>query len=459
MSFNQTNNILILEDPWHKTTCVLSKSDTNLVISSSLFVMLMTPAMGFIYAGLVKPSSLSSTLGMCFAIFSLSSIIWASFGYSLVFGDSLGGIIGNFKYIFMQNLMSMQNKCLSKFSEYICSKKTHYWDNCGIPEFIFFFFQNKFAGITPVIIMGGACERMYLKYILIFITLWIFVVYCPTTHWLWNEDGWLYMLGVRDFAGGLVVHVSSGFSALVCSLFMGKRRNQNNHQEIVNYPLVIIGMMMLWFGWFGFNGGNSFAVGMRCIYTIISTNISACTSLFVWMIADLLYYKKITALTMGMGALSGLVGITSGAGYIYPQFSFIFGLICGLINWISIFYRRKTSNYDDFDIFSCHGICGLLGIFLTGLLATKDVDPFLPMNGLIYAIIAGDANKMFIVWQIVSIFVISAYSSLMTFLILFVLNKLFKIRVLSSEEIYFDKINLFNKYSTEMKKLNVEVIR
>lgn len=459
MSFNQTTNIIILEDPWEKTACSLSKSDTSFVLISSLLVMLMTPAMGFIYAGLVNPSGLSSTLGMCFAIFSLSSIIWANLGYTLVFGDSLGGFIGDFRYIFMQNILSIQNKCLNKYSEEICSKKKHYWENCGIPEFIFFFFQNKFAGITPVIIMGGACERMYLKYILIFISLWILMVYCPITHWLWNEAGFLFSMGVRDFAGGLVVHISSGFSALVASLVMGRRRNNNRTQEIVNFPLIIIGMMLLWFGWFGFNGGNSYAIGLRSIYCVISTNLSACTSLFVWIFADLIYYKKITALTMGMGALSGLVAITSGAGYISPQYSFIFGFISGSMSWFCVFYRRKLKSYDEFDIFSCHGISGIIGVILTGLLANKNVDPYLPYNGLIFAIIGGDENKLFIVFQIVSILIVSVYSFVVTYVILWTLNKLFKIRVLSNEEVYFDQINLFNKYTQEMKKLNVEVIR
>ena len=142
MAFNQTNNIIVLEDPWNKSICRLSKSDTNLVIISSLIVMLMTPAMGFIYAGLVNPSGLSSTLGMCFCIFSLSSIIWATFGYSLVFGESIGGFIGNFKYIFMNNLLSIQNKCLNTYSEEICEKRKNYWESCGIPEFIFFFFSK-----------------------------------------------------------------------------------------------------------------------------------------------------------------------------------------------------------------------------------------------------------------------------------------------------------------------------
>jgi len=451
--------MIILEDPWDRTSCSLSKSDTTLVIFSSLIVTLMTPAMGFIYAGLVNPSGLSSTLGMCFAIFSLSTIIWATFGYSLVYGDSVGGFIGNMKYIFMQNLLSVQNKCLNEYSEEICSYKKHYWESCGIPEFIFFFFQSKFAGITPVVIMGGACERMYIRYILIFITLWILIVYCPITHWLWNEKGFLHILGVRDFAGGQIVYVASGFSFYICSLFMGKRHIYNPLQEIVNFPLIIIGMIFLWFGWFGFNGGSAFSISLRCIYSFINTNISACTSLFVWIIADFIYYKKITALTMGMGSLSGLVGITSGAGYIFPQFSFIFGFICGSISWLIVFYRRKTRNYHEFDIFSCHGISGILGVFLTGLLANKEVDPNLKMNGLIYAIINEETNKLFIVYQSVSVIIVAIYSSLITYLILFILNKLFKIRNISDQEIDYDHFNIINKYSEEMKRLNIEVIR
>jgi Amt family ammonium transporter len=438
--------------------CEVDRSDTVWMTICSVLVMLMIPSVGFIYAGLVNQGSISSILGLCLAILSMTTVQWCLMGYSLVFGNSFSGIIGDLKYLGMAGLTNFNNKCHNTFSTQVCLEHKYYWDSCGIPEALFFFFQSKFAGITSVLVIGSFSERMYFKYSLLYVFFWNLLIYCPIGHWVWNAEGFFHLWGVRDYAGGIVVHISAGYSSLVASLMLGKRKNFGTMPEVSNFVFYIFGTLLLWFGWFGFNGGSNYTVDGIAIFAIINTNISAAISLIVWIVVDLLVYKKISAAGLSLGVISGLVAITPSAGYIPLSIAFLYGVTAGGVCWTFIHFKRKYQLFDDLEVFACHGISGTLGALLCGLFASKDINPHLPYDGL--AFVKEGESKMFIVMQIVATLAIAAYSSLMTFIILAIIKKCFKYRAKSEEEIYYDHINFFDQISmTSKKETKIEVIR
>jgi Amt family ammonium transporter len=454
------NNTSVLSELTHiaTLTCEIDKADTVWVGIASLLVMLMIPSVGLIYAGLVQNSSISSTLGLCLTILSMTTVQWCLIGYSLVFGESQGGFIGNLKYLALNTLDNFQNKCYNVDYDYNkCLEKKNYWESCGIPELLFFFFQSKFAGITSVIIIGSFSERMYLKYSLLFVFIWNIMVYCPVGHWVWNADGFMSVWGVRDFAGGLVIHIATGFTALSASLFLGKRKHYSTMPEVTNFPFFIFGTLLLWFGWFGFNGGSSNAIDKVGIFAIINTNIAASMSLIVWVLIDLLVYKKISSSGICMGVVCGLVAITPAAGYIPLNMSFFTGFIAGLICWIVVFLKKKYKLFDDLEIFACHGVAGLVGAIICGFFANKGVDPYLPYNGLAY--VQGDESKIFILLQFLGFIIIASYSSIVTFVILYVINKLFTIKPKTEEEVYYDQINFFDENLSRLQAHKLQVVR
>lgn len=451
------NNTLSGEGSIYLDHCQLNSADSLWVGISSLLTMIMSPAVGFVYAGLVSDGAIGSMLGFCFAIYSMVSIIWIIIGYTLVYGQSKGGVIGDMTYICLTHLSRFENKCLGQFGLDNCRKKHPYWESCGIPELLVLFFQSKFAAITPIIFLGSISERMILKYTLLFISIWTLIVYCPVAHWIWNTDGFLNKLGARDFAGGLVVHITSGYGALITSIVLGKRKTYGKVPDVSNFPYVILGTMILWFGWFGFNGGSSFSFNRIAIVALINTNISASTSVLTWLIIDLIAYKRFTALGLAIGSISGLVAITPGAGFIDPHISIIFGFVAGMLCWTGIYLRKRFQLYDDLDVFTCHGLCGTWGVIATGLFANKQINPLISLNGYFYSFNTPDENNYFIIYQIVAILVIVIYTSIVTHFLLKIMKRFFKFRAKSDEEIHYDLINIFDEYKN--KKINIEVIR
>lgn len=463
MSLQRNNTTFsdIAEYTTASVTCSINSIDSVWVGLSSLLVMLMTPSVGFMYSGLVNQSGMSSMLGLCFSIFAIVSLLWSIIGYSLVYGDSQGGMIGNLRYAFLNNLSNYQNKCLNQFSVKDCVENKYYWDSCGIPEFLFFFFQSKFAGITPVLVIGSISERMYLKYSLIFISIWHLIVYCPLSHWVWNAHGFLHKLGVRDYAGGIVIHVASGFSALVTSIILGKRKSYGTTPDVINFPFTILGTTLLWFGWFGFNGGSSYKLDQVGLYAIVNTNLSATISLVVWIVIDLCVYKRISALGISMGVICGLVAVTPGAGDMEFRYALLVGLIASIICWVASYARKKFNLYDDLDVFTVHGVAGVWGNFATGFFASKQINPYLSMDGLIYTFNKEGEDQKFVLYQFVGVVVVIVYSSIMTYIILFFLKKCFNIRAKSDEEIYYDHVNFFDEHYkiTSKTEKNAVVIR
>ena len=246
----------------------LNSGDIAWVSAASALVMLMTPALGFFYAGLVRKKNLVSTLVQCLAIFAVVSLIWALWGYSLAFGPSIGGFIGDF------SLAGLNNVGLKANDNY----------SSTIPELLFFFFQLKFAAITPALIIGAFAERINFKSLLIFIVLWATLIYSPIAHWVWNSNGWLHLFGAIDFAGGTVVHIAAGLSALAAALVIGRRKDAGNGNEFKpnNIPFVILGAALLWFGWFGFNAGSALAANALAVNALVVTNLAAASAAISW---------------------------------------------------------------------------------------------------------------------------------------------------------------------------------
>ncbi len=368
----------------------MASGDIAWIITATALVMLMTPALGFFYGGLVRKKNLISTIVQCFVIFAVISIVWALWGYSLVFGESIGGVIG-----FSPGLLGMGNLSISFVNTSLAPE---------IPELLFFAFQLKFAAITPALIIGACAERIRFKSLLIFMVLWSTIIYVPIAHWVWNPDGWLKGIGAIDFAGGIVVHVAAGISALAAALVVGRRQSEScptsggssipwkTHMvkldapppafKPTNIPYVLLGAALLWFGWFGFNAGSSLAANDLAASALVTTNLAAAGAAVSWMIADWVIKGKPSAVGVAIGAVVGLVAITPAAGFVSVPAAMIIGLSAGVISNLVANWRAGRSRIDDsLDVFACHGIGGLWGSIATGIFASAAIGG---VNGLIF---------------------------------------------------------------------------
>ncbi len=403
----------------------MAAGDIAWVLTATALVMLMTPALGFFYGGLVRKKNLVSTIVQCVIIFAVISIIWALWGYSLVFGKSIGGIIG-----FSPGLLVMNNIGIHTVNTAL-SPET--------PELLFFAFQLKFAAITPALIIGACAERIRFKSLLIFITLWSTLIYLPIAHWVWNPEGWLRGLGAIDFAGGIVVHVSAGLSALAAALVVGRRKGcaipWQNHMKALdqkdsaaefkptNIPYVLLGAALLWFGWFGFNAGSALAANDLAVLALVTTNIAAAASAVSWMIADWLRKGKPSAVGIAVGAVVGLVAITPSAGYVSVSSALIIGLAAGIISNLVANWRAGRSKIDDtLDVFACHGVGGLWGSIATGLFASVGA------TGLFFG------NPGQLVAQLVAIGVVAPFSFFGSYALLKLVNHFSPLRVSEKAE-------------------------
>lgn len=295
----------------------MSSGDIAWVAMATALVMLMTPALGFFYAGLVRRKNLFSTLVQCLVIFAVVSIVWTLWGYSLVFGPSINGIIGDLSRFGLNGVGGAPNLAYAPL----------------IPELLFFAFQLKFAAITPALIIGAFVERIHFRSLLIFIVLWSTLIYSPIAHWVWNSGGWLKTIGAIDFAGGLVVHISAGLSALAAAIVIGRRKDIEKKEEFKpsNIPYVILGAAMLWFGWFGFNAGSALATDTVAVFALVVTNLAAASASLSWMAVDWIVKGKPSAVGMAVGAVCGLVAITPASGYVNTTSSIVIGLVAGVL--------------------------------------------------------------------------------------------------------------------------------
>jgi Amt family ammonium transporter len=346
-------------------TPILSGGNTAWVIMATALVMFMTvPALGLFYGGLVRKKNVLSVLMQCFITLALVSVIWVAFGYSLAFSDGelIPGVLGDFKWVFLKGITPDQ------LSPYYVS------DPAGrIPHLSFVMFQCMFAVITPALIVGAFAERMKFSSFLAFTALWEILIYSPLAHMIWSSNGWLYKLGVLDFAGGTVVHINAGFAALAAALVIGKRNNLKALPPH-NLPYTLIGAAMLWFGWFGFNAGSALAADGIAASALMATNAAAAAAGLAWPLLDKLVNKKSTILGAATGAVVGLVAITPAAGYVNVGGALAIGAIASAVCFVMVTVVKEKFGYDDaLDAFGCHGVGGLVGALLTGVFADPAV--------------------------------------------------------------------------------------
>lgn len=373
----------------------INTGDTAWMLISTALVLLMTPGLAFFYAGMVRAKNVVSTLFQSFSAVAVVGLIWAICGYSLVFSGDHGGIIGDFGYFMLNGV----------------GQTPHPTFGSTIPHVLFMAFQMMFAIITPALITGAFAERINFKAWIPFMALWVLAVYCPIAHAVWGTNGWIASLGGLDFAGGLVVHMSSGFSALAAAIFLGKRTDKAAPMKSYNLALVVLGTSLLIFGWFGFNAGSALGANGIAAHAFATTFFACAAAFFTWMVID--WIKDRPSLTgASIGAVAGLVAITPAAGYVTLPAALVFGFAAGLVcNYAVTIFKTKFHIVDDtLDVFACHGIGGLLGTILTGVFATNTVNPAIA-NGLLYG-----ESKMFF-GNLIGAAVVGAYSIAMTFIL------------------------------------------
>ena len=383
----------------------INYADTSWMITSSVLVLLMTPGVSFFYGGMVRAKNIISTMLQSFIAMGIISIIWVIFGFSLAFGDDIAGIIGNpFTFFMFKDVGYATHALLSP----------------TIPLVVFALFQMKFAILTPALITGSFAERVHFSAYVYFIILFSIFVYAPIAHMLWHPEGIFKQWGVTDFAGGLVVHTTSGIAALSGALFLGKRKNRASIP--VNIPFVLLGVALLWIGWFGFNAGSALGVNQITAKALITTNTAAASAMLTWIAYDYLHGRKPGAVSASVGAVAGLVGITPMAGMVSVGVSFFVGFVTAIICNISIYLFSKTVD-DALDVFPTHGVGGIVGSLLTGVF----------VNGLI----AGNTHEFFM--HIAALAITVIYSFLMSMVLYYIINKFIPFRVsVTNEEIGLD---------------------
>lgn len=331
-------------------------SDIAWMLTSTALVLLMTPGLAFFYAGMVSRKHLVSTMMQSFMSMGLVSILWVVVGFSLAFGDSVGGIIGDPRtFFFFRGVGGATHPELSP----------------TIPLALFALFQLKFAIITPALITGALAERMRFSSYLIFITLFSLLIYAPLAHWTWHPQGFLRKMGVLDFAGGTVVHMSAGFAALAGAIALGQRLSHKAKEPHLpaNIPFVMLGTGMLWFGWFGFNAGSALSANESAVQAFLTTNTASAAAMLAWVFYDAFLGRKPSALGACIGAVVGLVAITPAAGYVSVGASIIIGIVASLISNWAVQLRSRTQLDDTLDVFPCHGVGGIVGMLLTAVFA------------------------------------------------------------------------------------------
>lgn len=393
----------------------ISAGDTAWVLVATALVMLMTPAVGFFYAGMVRSKNVVSVLKHSMVILAIVSLQWVLIGYSLVFGTDFQGIIG------LNNYFGLRGVGFAPNPDYAAT----------IPQLVFMMFQATFAIITPALIIGSIVERIRFKTLVIFTILWTTLIYDPIAHWVWGVGGFLRNFGALDFAGGTVVHVAAGFSAIAAAYLIGKREDYKiAHPAAIanNVPFVILGGALLWFGWFGFNAGSALSAGPLAANAFVVTNTAAAAAALTWMVLSWSQNKKPSAMATITGAVCGLVAITPASGYVGPIASIAIGIISGVVTYLMLYYRSKYIKIDDtLDVWAAHGIGGLTGAVLTGIFAEKAINPA-GNNGLLF----GNPSQLGI--QIVAVLVTAIYAFVGTFVLLKLIKFFSSLRVSKVEE-------------------------
>lgn len=392
---------------------MIDTGSTAFILICAAFVFFMTPGLAFFYGGMVRRKNVVNTMMSSFFIIGLATVMWFAFGYALAFGGDHGGIIGGSKWFFLSG---------------VSMKAGPYASN--IPNLVYCAFQMMFAIITPALITGAIAGRMNFKALFFFILFWSLLVYYPMAHMVWGQGGFLAKIGSVDFAGGNVVHISSGISALVLCLFLGRRKDYGvQSYRVHNIPFVALGAAILNFGWFGFNAGSALAANGLAAHAFMTSAVSSACAMMTWMLCDVIFSGKPTLIGASTGMVIGLVAITPGAGYVPMWSSALIGAIGSPICYFMISKVKAKMGYDDaLDAFGCHGIGGIWGGIATGLFGLKSVNPALRWNGLLF----GDVH-LFIA-QIASILVTIAVAVVGTLICVWLVKRITPLRVTKREE-------------------------
>lgn len=392
---------------------MMNAGDTGFMLICTAFVFFMTPGLAFFYGGLVRRKNVVSTMMACGAIMGLSVVMWTLFGYSLAFGGNHGGIIGDFRWFALNG---------------VGWEPGPYADT--IPHLVFVAFQMMFAMITPALITGAVVGRMRFKALFFFIAIWSLIVYYPMAHMVWGDGGFLAAIGSVDFAGGNVVHISSGVSALVLAIYLGQRRGYAKATyRTHNIPFVFLGAAMLWFGWFGFNAGSALKADGLAAHAFMTSSISSACALLTWMLIEVIREGKPTLVGASTGLVIGLVAITPGAGFVPVWASFIIGILVSPICYFTVILLKQKLKIDDaLDAFGCHGIGGIWGGIATGLFGKTSINSVAKWDGLVF----GD-HRLFLA-QVLSIVITIAVAIVGTLICIGIVRIFTPLRVDPKEE-------------------------
>lgn len=392
---------------------MMNAGDTGFILICTAFVFFMTPGLAFFYGGLVRRKNVVNTIMACGAIMGLSVVMWTLFGYSLAFGGNHGGIIGDIRWFALNG---------------VGWEPGPYADT--IPHLVFVAFQMMFAMITPALITGAVVGRMRFKALFFFIAIWSLIVYYPMAHMVWGDGGFLAAIGSVDFAGGNVVHISSGVSALVLAIYLGQRRGYAKATyRTHNIPFVFLGAAMLWFGWFGFNAGSALKADGLAAHAFMTSSISSACALLTWMLIEVIREGKPTLVGASTGLVIGLVAITPGAGFVPVWASFIIGILVSPICYFTVILLKQKLKIDDaLDAFGCHGIGGIWGGIATGLFGKTSINSVAKWDGLVF----GD-HRLFLA-QVLSIVITIAVAIVGTLICIGIVRIFTPLRVDPKEE-------------------------
>ncbi len=392
----------------------VSAGDTAWMLTATALVLLMTPGLSFFYGGMVRGKNVLSTMLQSFIAMGLVSILWVVVGFSLAFGKSIGGVIGDPRTFFLFTGVGGES---------------HAALSPTIPLALFALFQLKFAIITPALITGSFAERVRFSSYMVFIVLFTLLIYCPLAHWTWHPDGFLHKWGVLDFAGGTVVHMSAGLAALAGAFVLGSRadhRRGHVHRP-AHIPYVLLGTGMLWFGWFGFNAGSALAASSTAVQAFLTTNTASAAAMLTWLLVDGTRGARPSAMGACIGAVVGLVAITPAAGYVSVGSSLLIGMVAAIASNFAVHWKSRTSFDDTLDVFPCHGVGGIVGMIATGVLATTLVNPA-GGDGLLYG-----GTTLFL-HHIMALVLVSAFVLIASFGLLKGIDAVWRLRVTPEQE-------------------------
>ncbi|MFC1947180.1 ammonium transporter [Chloroflexota bacterium] len=389
---------------------LVNSGDTAWILVSSALVLLMTPGLALFYGGMARRKNLLSTIMMSFAMMCLVGLIWVLWGYSIGFGSDIGGFLGSLDFFGLSGVGMLPSDIYAT----------------SVPHLAFMAFQGMFAIITVALITGAVVERIKFSALMVFSAVWVTIVYGPVCHWVWGDGGWLGGMGALDFAGGAVVHINAGVSALALVLLLGRRKGfPGMAMEANNIPMVTIGAGLLWFGWFGFNAGSSLAADGLAANAFVTTNISAAAAGFTWMMLSWIH-RRPSLLGTVTGAVAGLVAITPAAGFVTPMAAIPIGILVSVISYYAVILMKEKLGFDDsLDVFAIHGVGGIWGALATGIFAIESV-------GGVSGLIEGNVGQLGT--QVISILVVGAFAFVLTLIIGKLIDVTIGLRVTEEEE-------------------------